>query len=146
MSPLAGFVLFLLLTVGLLLAVVLTGRAARRRAHVTLVLSTLASLATTIVFAERLGELYDLRAAGAITPIHLALAKATTVAYLLPLVTGVWTTRRPRMLVWHRRCAYLVVALTLACAVTGTWMLLASDPLPAGETGLGPRSSASLGS
>ncbi len=130
MSTLAGFVSSLGLTVALLVGVVLTGRAARRRAHVTLVLCALTSLGVTIYFAEELGEHYDLEAAGTITPIHLTLAKVTTLSYLLPLLTGYLTTRRPELLRWHRPCAYLVLALTLLTAVTGTWMLLAADPLP----------------
>lgn len=132
MSPLGGFIGCLSLTVALLVGVTLTGRAARRRAHVTLVICALASLGVTIYFAEELGEHYDLEAAGRITPVHLALAKVTTLAYLLPLVTGYLTTRRAELLRWHRPCAYLVLCLTLLTAVTGTWMLLAAERLPAG--------------
>jgi len=131
MTPLVGFLCFLLLTVALLGGVVLTGRAKRRRVHVPLVAATLVSLGTTIFFAERVGRLFDLDSAGVITPIHLALAKLTTFAYLLPLVTGIWTTRRPAMFRWHRRFAYAVVALTLATAATGTWMLLGARRMPA---------------
>lgn len=129
-SPVVGFAAFLGLTILLLVAVVLTGRAAVRRLHVFLVGTTVVSLGVTIVFAEALGDLYDLEAAGAITPIHLTLAKVTTLAYLLPLVTGLRTWRRPDFRRWHARAAYAVLALTVATAVTGTWMLLASERLP----------------
>jgi len=53
----------------------------------------------------------------------------TTVAYLLPIVTGALTLRRPARIVWHRRAAYLVLALTVVTAVTGTWMLVAAPKL-----------------
>jgi len=127
MSPELGFVLFLLVTLALLGLVVATGLAARRRIHLTCVALAVASLGTTIYFAERMGHHYDLAAAGAITPIHLFLAKATTLAYLLPLTTGVLTIRNATWRPWHRRAAFLVLGATVATAVTGTWMLLASE-------------------
>lgn len=126
-----GFVVFLALTLVLLAAVVRTGLRARRRLHIPCVAATLAALGTTIYYAEQMGEHYDLAAAGWITPVHLWLAKGTTLAYLAPLVTGVLTIRdatwRPR----HRVCALVVLSLTVATAVTGTWMLLAAERLPA---------------
>ena len=129
MSPGAGFVTFLLLTLVVLGGVVATGRRARRRAHLSLVATAVTCLAVTIYFAERLGHLYDLEAAGAIYPVHLFFAKLTTVAYLLPLATGIWTTRDPRRLRWHRPVAYLVLGLTVVAAVTGAWMLFAAERL-----------------
>ena len=127
-----GFVLFLALTLVLLAAVVWSGLRARRRLHLPCVAATLAALGTTIYYAERMGAHYDLAAAGLITPVHLWLAKLTTLAYLAPLTTGALTIRsatwRPR----HRRCALVVLALTVATAITGTWMLLAAERLPVG--------------
>jgi len=129
-----GFVGFLALTLVLLGVVVATGLRALRRIHVTCVALALAALATTIYYAVKMGEHYDLASAGVITPIHLNLTKITTLAYLAPLVTGWMTTRNPARRPWHRRCAFVVLALTVATAVTGTWMVLASDRLPiAGE-------------
>jgi hypothetical protein len=125
-----GFVAFLALTLVLLAAVVWSGTRARRRVHLPCVAATLASLALTIVFAERMGDHYDLAAAGAITPVHLALAKLTTLAYLAPLVTGVLTLRNPAWRPRHRVVAWTVLVLTVATAVTGTWMLLAAERLP----------------
>jgi hypothetical protein len=127
-----GFVLFLVLTLALLAAVVWTGLRALRRVHIPCVAATLAALGTTIVFAERMGAHYDLATAGAITPVHLWLAKLTTLAYLAPLVTGALTLRDARWRPRHRRCALVVLALTVATACTGTWMLLAAERLPAG--------------
>jgi hypothetical protein len=124
-----GFVGFLVATLGLLAAVVWSGLRARRRVHVTCVIATLVSLGTTIVFAERMGHHYDLESAGRITPVHLFLAKLTTFAYLAPLATGWLTTRDPRWRPRHRVCAFVVLALTVSTAVTGTWMLLASQRL-----------------
>jgi|SRR5688572_7789267 len=129
-----GFVLFLALTLVLLAVVVWTGRRELRRAHLACVAATLAALGATIFFAERMGEHYDLASAGVITPVHLWLAKATTLAYLAPLATGVLTMRAERWRPCHRVCAYVVLALTVATACTGTWMLLAAERLPAAGT------------
>src|SRR5262245_52547556 len=131
MSVETGFTLFLLLTVGLLGVVVWTGLRARRRLHLSCVAATLAALATTIVFAGRMGAHYDLTKAGLITPVHLTLAKVTTLAYLAPLATGVLTLRNPAWRRRHRFCAFVVLGLTVATAVTGTWMILAAERLPA---------------
>lgn len=130
MSPERGFVVFLGLTLVLLGVVVATGLAARRRIHLVAVGLAVIALGTTIYFAEKMGELYDLAAAGAITPVHLAIAKLTTLAYLAPVVTGILTIRDARWRARHRRCAFGVLALTLATAVTGTWMVLAAPRLP----------------
>lgn len=128
MTPQVGFVLFLAVTVTLLGAVVYTGVKARVRVHVPLVIATAAALGITIFYAEKLGELYDLASAGRITPVHLMLAKIATVSYVLPIVTGIRTLRdRSRRRV-HLVCALLTLALTLATAVTGAWMILASTP------------------
>jgi hypothetical protein len=130
MSPELGFVAFLTLTLVGLALVVVTGLRACRRWHLTAVAATVAALGTTIFFAERLGALYDLGSAGAITPVHLFLAKLTTLAYLAPLTTGVLTIRDARWRPRHRLCAFLVLGLTVVTAVTGTWMVLASERLP----------------
>jgi hypothetical protein len=130
MTPERGFVAFLALTLVLLAAVVWTGLRARRWVHLPCVAATLAALGTTIWFAEQMGELYDLESAGLITPVHLWLAKGTTLLYLAPLVTGILTIRDARWRPRHRAAAFTVLALTVATAVTGTWMLLASERLP----------------
>lgn len=127
-----GFVACLALTLVLLACVVKTGLAARRRVHIPCVAATLVALGATIFYAERMGEHYDLAAAGLITPVHLWLAKATTLAYLAPLATGVATIRDARWRPRHRACAFAVLGLTVATAVTGTWMLLAAERLPVG--------------
>ena len=126
-----GFVAFLALTLVLLAAVVWSGLRARRIVHLPCVALTLASLGVTIYFAEQMGEHYDLESAGWITPLHLTLAKLTTLAYLAPLVTGILTLRDAGWRRRHRVCAFVVLALTVATAVTGTWMLLAAERLPA---------------
>jgi len=131
MTAEAGFLGFLLLTLALLAAVVATGLRARRRWHLSFVACTLAALGTTIYYAKQMGAHYDIRAAGWITPVHLALAKLTTLAYLAPLTTGALTLRDPRWRPRHRRLAFTVLFLTVMTAVTGTWMLLASPHRPA---------------
>ena len=128
MTPLVGFVAFLLATVALLAAVVYTGLRALRVIHVTLVVLTLTCLAVAIYYAKQLGAVYDLASAGMITPVHLALAKAATAAYIAPLVTGVLTLRSPRHRRTHFKAAMFALALTLASTATGLWMLLAASP------------------
>ena len=86
MSPSLGFPSSLALTMLLIGAVFMTGLRGRLRLHIPLVVATLVSLGVTIYFAEKLGEGYDLEAAGLITPIHLTIAKITTAAYLFPIV------------------------------------------------------------
>lgn len=129
MTPQVGFPLFLVVTVLLLGGVVITGKQALLRRHLTLVALALASLGVTIWFAEQLGEFYDLEAAGAITPLHLTLAKITTFGYLLPLITGVMTWRNRRWRGLHARVAILILVLTVLTTVTGAWMLWAAEPL-----------------
>src|SRR6185436_13406857 len=121
-----GFVAFLALTLVLLGAVVWSGLHARRRIHLSCVAATVLALAITIWFAVEMGKHYDLSAAGWITPVHLWLAKGTTLAYLAPFATGVMTLRDPRWRPRHRVCAFAVIGLTVATAVTGTWMLMAA--------------------
>ena len=143
MTPERGFLCFLALTIGLLLVVVATGRRARRRAHLCAVAAAIASLGATIWYAEGMGEHYDLAHAGWITPVHLWIAKTTTLAYLLPITTGILTWRDARWRPRHAVCAYLVLALTLVTAVTGTWMVLASRriaPVPPAFAGALPAS------
>ena len=71
--PEAGFLTALLATVGFLVGAAITGRRRRIGAHVRFVLAAVAGLGVAIWFALALGELYDLEAAGDITPIHLGL-------------------------------------------------------------------------
>lgn len=130
MTPGVGFVTFLVVTLALLSAAVWTGFAHRRRVHLVLVIVAVASLGVTIYFAEQLGDLYDLESAGSITPIHLFLAKLTTFAYLLPIVSGIRLWFRPGGRALHRVLAFTVLALTVVTAATGTAMVLLSEPLP----------------
>jgi hypothetical protein len=124
------FVVFLGVTLVLLGAVVVTGLRAMRRLHIGLVVAALISLTITIIQAERFGRHFDLESAGVITPFHLTLAKITTLAYLLPIITGIRTMRNPAGRSLHFKVAMLVLCLTLLTAVTGSMMILGSDPLP----------------
>jgi hypothetical protein len=130
MPPLIGFAGFLGLTVSLLGVVVASGLKARLRVHLPAVALALASLGVTIYFAEKLGREFDLKAAGAIYPVHLFVAKVATAAYLLPIATGVRTLRDRTRRRAHFASAMLVLALTVLTAITGTWMLLAAPRLP----------------
>ncbi len=129
LDPLQGFVVFLLVTVALLGATVATGLKAKLRAHLTLVVFTVASLGLAIYYAEQLGKLYNLDAAGAIKPVHLALAKIATLSYLAPLASGVATLRNRAHRKLHLKFAIATVVLTVLAAVTGAWMILAAEPL-----------------
>jgi len=132
MGPIGGFVTSLLVTVAFLVAAAWTGRLRRIRAHVALVSSSVASLAVAIYFALRVGEIYDLEAAGIITPIHLNLARVTTLAYLWPLITGPLAARgqvAPRV---HHLGAYVALGLTVAATITGVMMLMGAEPLDLG--------------
>jgi len=143
-SPATGFVTFLALTVVLLGLDVWTGLRARRRLHIPLVVLTLASLGVAIFYAERLGQLYDLDAAGAIYPIHLMLAKVATAAYLLPVVTGVGLLAGRGRRRAHRMVAFVTIALTLATAGTGVVMIMGAPelaPEPGFEHGADPATS-----
>ena len=131
MSSAYGFVLFLFVTLAFLGAVVVTGLQGRRRIHVAFVTCALAALGTTIYFAEQLGDEYDVRTAGMITPIHLTLAKVTVLAYLLPIVTGVLTWRNIAWKPLHAKFAYTVLVLTVLTAATGSVMLALSDRVSA---------------
>lgn len=129
MSTTAGFLGSLALTLCGLGLVFWSGVRARMRVHLPAVACTVALLGLTIWFAERLGHEYDLETAGAIKPVHLALAKLATAAYLLPLSTGVLTWRNRRWRALHLVAACTTLLLTVAAAVTGTWMVLAAEPL-----------------
>ncbi len=125
-----GFLTALLATVVFLVLAAVKGHQRRIRIHVAFVGCALASLAVTIMFALRVGELYDLEAAGVITPIHLGIARVTTVVFLWPLVTGPMLMRgwvKPRL---HRIGAYLALGLTIAATVTGVLMLMGAERLP----------------
>lgn len=129
MSITAGFLGSLFLTLVALGVTFWSGMTARLRVHFPAVACAVALLCVTIWFAERLGREYDLEAAGAIKPVHLALAKLATAAYLAPLTTGVLTWRNRRWRRVHLVAACATLLLTVAAAVTGTWMVFAAEPL-----------------
>jgi hypothetical protein len=128
LSPTQGFVAFFLSTLVSLALAVAAARAHKRRVHVAFVGCALAALGLTIVYALEMGKVYDLSTAGIITPIHLTLAKITAGAYLLPIVYGWRTWRNAAMRPLHKKLAYVVLAMTVLCAITGTIMILRSQP------------------
>jgi hypothetical protein len=129
MTAATGFVLFLVITLVLLGAVVVTGKKTMRRRHLTLVALAYIGLGLAIYYAELLGEEYDLDSAGLIYPVHLAFAKTTVYAYLLPVITGIMTIKAKCTRTTHGRVAVGVILLTVVTAVTGLWMVLAATPL-----------------
>jgi hypothetical protein len=129
MTAATGFVLFLVITLVLLGAVVVTGKKSLRRRHLTLVALAYIGLGLAIYYAELLGKEYDLDSAGLIYPVHLAFAKTTVYAYLLPVITGIMTIKAKCTRTTHGRVAVAVILLTVVTAVTGLWMVLAATPL-----------------
>jgi len=130
LSAPVGFVLFLALTLGCLAGAVSSGLRAKRRLHLSCVAGAVACLGATIYYALAVGKLYDLDAAGWITPVHKLMAKVATASYLLPVLSGVRTIYHPPTRKLHRKIAFLVLSLTVLTAITGTWMLLAATRLP----------------
>jgi len=131
MFPAVGFLLFLVITLVFLSVAVVTGLKASRKRHFVAVAGAVISLLITIYWAERLGTLYDLDEAGFMTPLHLTVAKATSVAYLLPVITGLRTIKNSEGRKFHGRIAFGVLILTVFTAVTGVLMVLMSEPLTA---------------
>jgi len=125
-SQTIGFFLFLALTLAFLAGAVSSGLRAKRRVHLLCVAGAVACLAVSINRALAVGELYDLDAAGWITPVHLWMAKVATASYVLPVVSGVRTIYHPPTRKLHRKIAFLVLSLTVLTTITGTWMLLAA--------------------
>ncbi len=129
MTPEAGFLTALLVTVGFLVGAAITGRKRIIHHHVKFVAGAVVSLGVAIFFALKVGERYDLEAAGWITPFHKTLAKITTAMYLWPLITGPMARKgkiRPSV---HRTGAWLALGLTVAATVTGVIMLMRATPL-----------------
>lgn len=131
MEIVTGFLLFLALTLVALGVTVISGFKARRKIHIPAVAVSVVLLLITIYYAEQLGTQYDLESAGAIYQVHLFFAYTSTPAYLLPIVTGLRTLKRPATLRWHKRCAFFVLLMTVLSAGTGTAMVLMADRLPA---------------
>ncbi|MCB9916675.1 MAG: hypothetical protein H6828_16245 [Planctomycetes bacterium] len=129
MTPVQGFLVFLVITLAFLGAAVVSGLRAKRAVHLPCVAGAVLALLVTIYYAEKLGGEYDLKTAGVITPIHLFLAKLTTLGYLLPVFTGVRTLRNQAGRKLHGRVAFAVLFMTVVTAATGTAMVLMSEPL-----------------
>jgi hypothetical protein len=126
LSATASFFLCLVATIFFLGCAVATGLKAKRKQHIASVTGAVAMLGASIYFALELGRVYDIHAAGAITPIHLTLARVTTACYLLPIATGLRTIYAPKTRRLHRKLAFLVLSMTVLTAITGTIMLLRS--------------------
>lgn len=128
MSPAVAFFALFGATLVLLIAVLVTGRAARRRAHLVLVALTVSALGATIWQAYRLGETVDLESAGWITPVHMLLARSATLSFVPTALLGLLTLRDGRRRRWHGRLAWLSFGLSVMAAVTGVWMLVLAEP------------------
>ena len=129
MSPALGLAVLLPVTLAFLGGAVVTGLRARRRAHLAFVSGTVLALGAAVVFAARLGNLYDLEAAGWITPVHLFLARVATGGVLVVLTTGALTLHSAGRRPLHRATVGAFLLLVVLAAVTGLWMILAAERL-----------------
>jgi len=123
------FIAFFCLTVVLLLATAWTGKLARRKIHLILVVCTVSGLSITIYYAVQLGLEYDLETAGSIFPVHMFLARLAAFSYIAPVVSGIATIRNGRHRALHGKIAQVVIALTVIAAITGIWMIMAADKI-----------------
>lgn len=127
MLPLVpGFWVSFVVTLGLVSATVVLGLRRRRRPHLVLALTAIASLTVTIVLAERLGATRSFPPQ--ILRVHLWFAKSATLALVPVVVTGVMLWRQPRRRWLHRVAVLLFLALVVVATVTGTWMFSLSTP------------------
>ena len=78
---------------------------------------------------RQLGHTLDLASAGAITPVHLTLARIATAALILPILTGIRALFVPSGRKLHALCAWLALTLVVAAAVTGVVMVSLAQPL-----------------
>lgn len=126
-DPLVPFAAALGTTAALLGCAAVAGRRRKIGGHILFVWAAVVMLALSIKFALDLGKAYDLESAGRITPIHLTIARITTISYLWPLLTGPLAMRDkvPRKL--HRVGAWCALLLTLAALVTGAMMVMGAE-------------------
>ncbi len=117
-------------TVVFLVIVVVTGVRGKITVHIPCVVLTLISLTVAIVFALKLGKLYDLQSTGAIFTVHMAVAKLAAASYVLPIITGIRTLKARAHHRLHFWAAMLVLVLTAAASITGTLMLYWAQKLP----------------
>ncbi len=132
MTPTLAFALAFLVTLVLLAVVAWSGMRAKRRVHIPAVAMTYVSLAVTIYYAYGLGRILDLHSAGIITPIHLFLARAATVAIVLASLIGLRTAFHPQTRGLHKRAAWLALSIVVLAAVTGVVMVCLADPIQPG--------------
>ncbi|MEZ5965731.1 MAG: hypothetical protein R3F56_17990 [Planctomycetota bacterium] len=112
-----------------LLLVALTivqGWRGRRRAHLVLALTSVASLTLTIVLAERMGATRTFPRDA--MRIHLWFAKSAALAVVPVALTGAVLWRRPTWRPVHRTVVVLFLLLTVAATATGTWVFSLSEP------------------
>ncbi len=128
MTPTIAFALAFLVTLVLLAVVAWSGTRAKRRVHIPAVIAAYASLAVTIYYAYALGDTLDLASAGIITPIHLLLARAATVALLVASASGLRTIFRPKARRLHKRLAWFALSIVVLSAITGVAMVALASP------------------
>lgn len=129
MAPGVSFTILLSCTVAALVGAVFAGTKGRLRLHIPLVVLTVVLLGLTVWQARELGELYDLEGSGMIYPVHRFVARLTAFALVLPVVAGVATLIDRSRETFHRRLAWLALALIATTAVTGVILMLRAAPL-----------------
>lgn len=121
-------IIWLVVTILLAGITALLGRAALRRVHVTMAVITSVALTVTIYRAEVLGRLLVIPPL--IKWVHLTFANIAFVAFLVVVATGLRLLRleQARRRLWHRRAVIVFLVGTVVATVTGSWMLLRSQP------------------
>ncbi|MBL8863475.1 MAG: hypothetical protein JNK02_15900 [Planctomycetes bacterium] len=128
MTPAFAFAASFLVTLVLLGVVAWSGARGKRRVHVPAVVLAYAALGVTIWCAYALGETLDLGSAGAITPIHLTIARVATLALVLASAFGARTLFRAETRRTHGRLAWTALAIVVLAAITGLVMVALAEP------------------
>ncbi|MBK7974612.1 MAG: hypothetical protein IPK07_15470 [Deltaproteobacteria bacterium] len=115
-------------TVALLGVDLYTGLTGKRAAHVASVLLTVVGLVTAIVLAVKLGS--DVTFHPGIQLVHRTLARSVVVL-LLPIAASgglILLRDSARARPFHRRAAFVLVAVAVAALITGVWMYGTAAP------------------
>lgn len=120
MPPAVSFWIALAVTVGLIVASLVTGLRRRRRLHLWLGPLTIVMLVVTVVLTEQLASRYDFPAD--VKAVHMPCAKVGGLMALPVVLTGLWLWRSPRARRWHRLAVYAWLLAVLVAAATGIWM------------------------
>ena len=121
-----GFFASLGTSVALLVAVFVTAKLHKVKAHIACVAVMVVALLVTLGFAETLGQRYVFDSLS--YWVHLPLAVTATGTLLAPLITGFRHWRGQGSVKAHKIAVGVWVTLVLLALGTGIWMLSAATP------------------